>query len=73
MKSTRLERGLTQKEVAGKLGVAQGTLSKMENGRLMPSVIQWFDFCNFTGLPSDSILEKSGSIDGDPQVNSNAS
>lgn len=57
MKSTRLEKSLTQKEVAGKLGVAQGTLSKMENGRLIPSVVQWFDFCRYTGLSSDSIMK----------------
>lgn len=56
MKVSRKGAHLTQVEVSKKLGIEQGTLSKMENGILMPSAVQWFDFCRIVKIDTDCLL-----------------
>ncbi len=48
MREARIRNGLTQQQLAQALEVAQGTLSKMETGVLIPSAVQWQDFCHLT-------------------------
>ena len=47
---------LTQVLVSKKLGVSQGSLSKMETGKAEPSAIQWVEFCRLTGVPMDALV-----------------
>lgn len=47
---------LTQVEVSKNLGIAQGTLSKLERGLLVPSAQHWFDFCHLTDIPTQSLV-----------------
>lgn len=61
MRASRKRNGLTQQKVAAKLGISQGALSKMEHGLLIPSAPQWFDFCEMTHIPAESL--KTGFID----------
>lgn len=62
IRTARKKMGLTQIELANKLGVSQSCLSKFESGILMPSAVQWAIFCQMTMIPSDSIFY--GLIDG---------
>jgi transcriptional regulator with XRE-family HTH domain len=52
----RKHRELSQKDVAKALGITQSTLSKMEHGKLIPSAVQWYDFCQLTKIPMDSLF-----------------
>lgn len=62
IRTARKKMGLTQIDLASKLGVSQSCLSKFESGILMPSAVQWAIFCQMTMLPSDTIFY--GVIDG---------
>lgn len=55
MKSARKFKGITQQELARALKCSQSALSKMENGVLIPSAPQWFDFCKITEIPVESL------------------
>jgi transcriptional regulator with XRE-family HTH domain len=55
MHQARKEKGLTQQQVAQAMTISQSALSKMENGKLIPSAIEWFDFCRATGIAADSL------------------
>jgi len=61
LRASRKSATLTQHAVASKLGISQGALSKMEHGLLIPSAPQWFDFCDLTSIPPESL--KVGYID----------
>ena len=45
MHRSRVVKRMTQMELAGSLGISQSAYSKMENGILIPSAVQWFEFC----------------------------
>ena len=59
MYSVRIEQERSQKDVAKALGITQSTLSKMEHGKLIPSAVQWLDFCRLTRVEADSLLKAS--------------
>jgi transcriptional regulator with XRE-family HTH domain len=56
MLEARKTSGLTQAQVATSIGVSQGALSKMERGILVPSAIQWVEFCKLTQTATDLFL-----------------
>lgn len=62
MRASRKRNAFTQQAVAARLGISQGALSKMENGFLIPSAPQWFEFCEMTRISADSLT--MGYIDG---------
>lgn len=47
----RLEAGLTQAEVAERMGTTQAAISKMEGGRTLPSLVVLDRFAKATGKP----------------------
>ena len=49
---------MTQKAIAEELGISQSNFSKMENGLLEPSAIQWMTFCQLMGIGTDFILQE---------------
>lgn len=57
MRASRKLGGLSQNEVAKKLGVSQGSLSKFESGALIPSAHHWVEFCSFLKVPTVSYLD----------------
>ncbi len=56
MLDARKKLGLTQAFVASQIGISQGALSKMERGLLVPSAIQWLEFCRLAKIQPDSFL-----------------
>ena len=56
MRAARKQLALTQEAVANRLGISQSALSKLEHGSLIPSAPQWFDFCKFTQISTDSLV-----------------
>lgn len=56
LRSVRKQLRLTQIFVSKKLGVSQGSLSKMETAKAEPSAIQWLEFCRMTGIPADVVF-----------------
>jgi DNA-binding XRE family transcriptional regulator len=58
MRSQRIEKQLTQAELAEIMGISQGCLSKFERGLGVPSIIEWVVFCKSTDLLGDSDHER---------------
>lgn len=56
LNTLRKKKGMTQKAIAAELGISQSNFSKMENGLLEPSAIQWMTFCQIMGVSTDLIL-----------------
>jgi DNA-binding XRE family transcriptional regulator len=56
MREARKRRGLKQTDVARALGVSQASISKLEAGKLMPSALIWFTFCQLTKIRPGSVL-----------------
>ncbi len=54
IKDLRKKRGVTQVELAARLGISQATLSKMENGLAEPTAVQWFEFCRLMKIRLDA-------------------
>lgn len=54
----RKARGMTQIELASKLGLSQPHLSKIENHSAEPTVIQWLAFCQMLGVNSDLVTDQ---------------
>lgn len=61
IRAARKRKGLTQSEVASILGSSQANVSKLENAMLIPSAVEWFEFCSATGISPEAI--RTGYID----------
>ncbi|HAR43381.1 MAG TPA: hypothetical protein DCS07_12250 [Bdellovibrionales bacterium] len=61
LRAARKASRLQQVDVARKLGVTQGYLSKLETGQMVPDAILWFHFCDLVNIPYESL--KTGFID----------
>lgn len=55
--SVRKEKGLTQREVAEKLGISNRTLSSWEQGRAYPDVLSLSQLAEIYGVTADEILK----------------
>lgn len=58
LRTARIEAGLNQKEVAGKLNRTQSYVSKIESGQLRVDVIQLNELAEFYGKSLDYFLKK---------------
>lgn len=56
MRAARKRAGLGQVDIAQKLGISQGAVSRTEHGILIPSAPIWFDFCKLTDISPDSLV-----------------
>ena len=54
--SLRAEKNLTQKELAGRLGVTDKAVSKWENGRCMPDILLLKPLCRELGITINELL-----------------
>jgi DNA-binding XRE family transcriptional regulator len=61
MSDTRRERGLSQHEVAQRMGVKQGAISRWESGDRNMSVYRWFHYWSIVGT-GQAELERFNSI-----------
>lgn len=53
-RAARKRAGWTQAQVAEKLGIAQGTVSRFESGMYVPDIFVWLDFCRMMEIPERS-------------------
>jgi DNA-binding XRE family transcriptional regulator len=61
-RSARKAAGYTQQELAKLLGIQQGTISKIEDGKLFPDLFTWFHFADILKIAERSI--ERGYIEG---------
>lgn len=66
IKKLRKEKGMTQQELANKIGVTDRAISKWENGRGMPDVSIMKDLCTILDISLNELFngEKTSSDDG---------
>ncbi|MCM2324194.1 MAG: helix-turn-helix domain-containing protein [Oligoflexia bacterium] len=62
LRGVRKQLKLTQVVVSKKMGISQGSLSKMETAKAEPSAIQWMEFCRTTGIPTDVLFRDDFNI-----------
>ncbi len=58
-RAARLRLGLTQAEVAGKVGLEPGVYGRVERGHMMPSVPSLRRICMALGISADTLLSLS--------------
>jgi len=51
IRDTRRALGLSQVDLAQRLGTSQSKLSKIEKGIIQIGIREWFLFCKVTGIP----------------------
>ena len=56
MKAARVAAGLTQEQLADKMGVSRQSIHKWENGLSTIRTAYFFAFCRVTGFSEDDIL-----------------
>ena len=60
IKVLRMKQGMSQKELAGKVGLTPSFVSQMENNQITPSLSSFLQICNTLGVSlSDTLEEKS--------------
>ena len=64
LKTHRKRLGLTQIQVAEKLGISQSFLSKLENAKAEPSALQWLHFCEITQIDPRCVMTGSRPSEG---------
>lgn len=55
MAAARVNAGLTQQEVAGKMGVTKQTIVNWERGKVTPKPAQFAMYCEVVDAPADFI------------------
>lgn len=59
LEAARVNAGLTQKEVAERMGVNRATIMNWESGKIVPKAAQFSMFCDICKAPKDIIFLKS--------------
>lgn len=59
----RKERGMTQEQLAEKVGIDPNSISRIERGRLIPALPTLIDICNALESGADSILAAYIAVD----------
>jgi transcriptional regulator with XRE-family HTH domain len=67
-RAARLRLGLTQEEVAKKVGLAQSVYGRIERGAMMPSVPTLRKLCLALGISSEALLSLGGQEGAAPAV-----
>ena len=58
MYAERKAKKISQQNLCGNLGITQGLLSKIENGKLKPSVFVWLTFCKLFNIDSEIAMNE---------------
>ena len=58
LKETRQKRGVTQVELAEKLGVPQSFVSKYESGERQLDILELRQICHFIGISFDNFVHQ---------------
>lgn len=59
----RKERGMTQEQLAERVGVDPNSISRIERGRLIPALPTLIDVCNALGIGADAVLAAYVTVD----------
>lgn len=59
MHAERKARKISQQKLCESLGITQGLLSKIENGKLKPSVYVWLTFCKLFAMDSEVAMNEA--------------
>lgn len=59
MHAERKVKKISQQKLSSNLGITQGLLSKIENGKLKPSVYVWLTFCKLFALDSEIAMSET--------------
>lgn len=65
IRNLRLQRGLTQMELADRLGTSQSSITSWENGRREPDFATFRKLADFFRVPMSALLPSSDEIDED--------
>lgn len=57
IQEVRTQRNLTQRQLAAKLGVTQGSVNKWENGHCMPSLPMFCELCKALKCTPNDLLK----------------
>lgn len=60
VKEHRTERGLTQEDLAGALGVSRQSIISIERGRYTPSLVLALRMAAYFGCPVDDLFRRRG-------------
>jgi transcriptional regulator with XRE-family HTH domain len=58
LKAARVQAGLTQQSLAGRLGVAQSFVSKYESGERRLDIVELRDVCRAIGISFSSVIRR---------------
>jgi transcriptional regulator with XRE-family HTH domain len=58
MFTERKAKKISQQKLCSNLGITQGLLSKIENGKLKPSVYVWLTFCKLFAVNSEVAMSE---------------
>jgi len=58
MHAERKVKKISQQKLCESLGITQGLLSKIENGKLKPSVYVWLTFCRLFNIDSEVAMNE---------------
>jgi DNA-binding XRE family transcriptional regulator len=58
MFTERKAKKISQQKLCNNLGITQGLLSKIENGKLKPSVYVWLTFCKLFSINSEVAMSE---------------
>lgn len=61
----RRELGLTQSVMAERMGIAEESLSRLESGRVVPTIERLIQFCDVLGLSLDDVLRQVSAVPSD--------
>ena len=67
MEAARVNAGLTQQQLADKMGVSRSTVVNIENGKMPMRPVYLFAFCHVVGLTEDEIFLPTESTECKPQ------
>lgn len=56
MEAARVNAGLTQAELAEKMGISRATVNNIENGKMEVRPVYLYAFCHIVGVSEDDIL-----------------
>ncbi len=59
MHAERKVKKISQQKLCQSLGITQGLLSKIENGKLKPSVYVWLTFCRLFTVDSEVAMSET--------------
>lgn len=63
LKALRIEKGLTQQQIAEKIGLVKGSISAYEQSAKYPSIDVLIKLCEMFGVSADYLLGLSDSIE----------